>query len=157
MCSHTYACHVFRDLTIYECDVNHFHNITRLWSHRHAHETAQRSLFRFRSLCCIACYNMNGCCCILMLFLNSIVFRRAFFPSHTPLLYLKVCLPDAEMQQQARNRKGRHSAERAAFQHPARLHLRPHTNSCVSRTAKSKDPSAHQTTLKADHCTKHVI
>lgn len=86
--------------------------------------------------------------CILMLFLNSIVFRRGFFPSHAPLLYLKVCLPDVEMQQQARNRKGRHSAERAAFQHPARLHLRPHTNSCVSRATKSKDLSAHQTTLK---------
>ncbi len=111
----------------------------------------------FRSLCCIACNNMNGCCCNLILFLNSIVFRRAFFPSHTTLLYLKVCLPDAEMQQQARNRKGRHSAEHAAFQHPAKLHLRPHMNSCVSRAAKSKDISAHQTALEADHCTKHVI
>lgn len=111
----------------------------------------------FSLLCCIACYNMNDCCSTLMLFLAFHVYlfldiighkskwrnseELSFFLSTHLYCNVKVCLPDAETQQQTRNRKGRHYAERAAFQHPARLSVRPHTNSCISRVTKTKDLS----------------
>lgn len=66
----------------------------------------------------------------------------SFFLSTHLYCNVKVCLADAETQQQTRNRKGRHYAERAAFQHPARLSVRPHANSCISQVAKTKDLSA---------------
>lgn len=101
---------------------------------------------------------MNNFCCTFMLFLEFHVFLfldinghkksksqtsgelRVFSSTH---LYcnVKVCLPDAETQQKARNRKGRHSAARAAFQHPVRLRVRPHANSSISRVTKTKDLS----------------
>lgn len=84
-CSSTLTCQVFRDTvwlimnvmstastTSHDCDVTglpmkQLKEVFSDW---------------FRLLFCIACHNMSSCC-IWMLFLSSIAFRRAlFFPTH---------------------------------------------------------------------------
>lgn len=155
-CSNTFTRRVLIDLTL-ECDVTPL-------PRQHSIITSQvcpwsSSIRTIQSdLVCIACYNMNDCCSTLMLFLAFHVYlfldiighkkskrqtsgELSFFLSTHLYCNVKVCLPDAETQQQTRNRKGRHYAEHAAFQHPARLSVRPHTNSCISRVTKTKDLS----------------